>query len=71
MDDSAQRRRLLTLTVGAVAAWGALLALGSYLGIDSQTPSRDVRRLAVMAACSGVFVGGWLLALWFRARRKR
>ncbi|MBX3426137.1 MAG: hypothetical protein KF688_10695 [Pirellulales bacterium] len=70
MDDVAQRRRLLTLTIGAVAVWGAVLALGSYLGIDSQTPDRDVRRLAVMAGCSGLFVGAWLLALWLRSRRK-
>ncbi|MAT69202.1 MAG: hypothetical protein CMJ58_06715 [Planctomycetaceae bacterium] len=71
MDESQQRRRLLIVTIAAVSLWGLLLAFGSYLGIDRQTPSRDAWRFAIMAACSGAFVGGWLLALWVRARRQR
>lgn len=70
-DDDAHRRQLLRLTITAVAAWGLLLAIGSYLGIDRQTPSRDVGRFLIMAGCSGAFVGGWLLALWARNRRQR
>ncbi len=63
------RRLLLWLIVAAVAAWGALLALGAYLGLDPQTPDRDFRRLWVVAGTTGGFLGLWLGALFFRRRR--
>ena len=70
MNDAQQRKWMLLGVIVAVAAWGGFLALGSYLGIDRQTLSRDVRRLVIMASSSGIFLGGWLLALWLRARRQ-
>ena len=63
------RRALLWLIVGAVAAWGVLLALGAYLGLDPQTPDRDYRRLLVVAATVGGFLVMWLGALLWRGKR--
>jgi hypothetical protein len=63
------RRLLLWTIVFAVAAWGALLALGAYLGLDPQTPDRDYRRLWIVAATTGGFLGLWLVALALRRRR--
>lgn len=61
-------RVLLWVIVVALAAWGALLALGAYLGLDPATPDRDFRRLWVVAAMTGGFLAFWLAALWMRKR---
>lgn len=63
------RNRMLWLLVAAVAVWGGLLALGSYLGIDQQTPSRDIRRFAVMAGSTGIFLAVWVGAILLGKRR--
>jgi hypothetical protein len=63
------RRLLLWAIVAAVAAWGGLLALGAYLGLDPQTPDGDFRRLWVVAATTGGFLLFWLVALLIRGRR--
>ena len=52
----------------AFAMWGALLALGAYLGLDPQTPDRDFRRLWVVAGMTGGFLALWMGALFFRRR---
>jgi len=64
-----RRRRMLWGLVAAVAIWGLLLAIGSYLGIDEQTPSRDIRRFLVMAGASGLFLTLWVGALFLGKRR--
>ncbi len=63
------RRLLLWSIVGALVAWGALLGLGAYLGLDPQTPDRDYRRLLVVVAMTGGFLAFWLLMLALRRRR--
>ena len=67
--EQARRNRMLWATVAAVAIWGGLLAVGSYLGLDEQTPSRDPRRFLVMAGCTGCFLALWLGALVLGKRR--
>jgi hypothetical protein len=67
--EESNRRVLLWVIVAAVTAWGCLLALGAYLGLDPQTPDRDFRRLWVVAATTGGFLVLWLGALWIRGRR--
>ena len=63
------RRVLLWAIVVGLAAWGLLLALGAYLGLDPQTPDRDFRRLWVVAATTGGFLVFWLGMLLLRRRR--
>ncbi len=63
------RRVLLWAIVAALVAWGILLGLGAYLGLDPQTPDRDFRRLWVVAATTGGFLAMWLGALALRGRR--
>lgn len=71
MDSEARQRQLMMRGVmGALAAWGILLAVGSFLGIDRQTPDRDFRRLLVVAATTGGFLLFWLAALRFGKRRQ-
>lgn len=64
-------RLMLRLVIGAVAAWGAMLALGAYLGLDPQTPDRDWRRMLLVGGSTGLFLAIWLAALWARNRRRR
>ncbi len=61
-------RALLWCVIAAVAAWGAMLALGSYLGLDPQTPDRDIRRMLFIGGSTGLFLAGWLGAPWLRRR---
>jgi hypothetical protein len=63
------RRLLMGLVVGAVAAWGAFLALGSYLGLDPATPDRDLRRMLMVGGCVAAFLGVWMWLLWRRGPR--
>ena len=63
------RRLLFWLVVGGLIAWGLLLGLGSYLGLDPGTPDRDVRRLAFVTGSVGLFLAFWMAALWLRSRR--
>jgi hypothetical protein len=63
------RRLLLWAIVGGLVAWGCLLGLGAYLGLDPQTPDRDYRRLWVVVAMTGGFLVFWLLALATKRRR--
>lgn len=63
------RRMLIGAIVAGVVAWGALLGLGAYLGLDPQTPDRDFRRLWVVAATTSGFLAFWLLMLALKRRR--
>jgi membrane protein DedA with SNARE-associated domain len=63
------RRMLLWTIVGALAAWGLLLGLGSFLGIDPATPDHDIRRMAMVTGSVAVFLAIWLGLLWLRGRR--
>ena len=63
------RRILLWSIVGALALWGALLGVGSYLGLDPGTPDRDVRRLAFVGGSVMIFLTVWLGLMWFRGPR--
>jgi membrane protein DedA with SNARE-associated domain len=63
------RRFLLWAIIGGLAAWGCLLALGAFLGLDPQTPDRDYRRLWVVVATTGGFLVFWLMMLALRRRR--
>jgi membrane protein DedA with SNARE-associated domain len=70
MDSESDRRRLLLWSiVGALAVWGLLLGLGSYLGLDPETPDRDVRRMAFVGGSVAIFLAVWLGLLWLRGRR--
>ena len=61
-------RVLLWAIVAGLAAWGALLALGAFLGLDPATPDADFRRLWVVAGVTGGFLAFWMAALWLRKR---
>ncbi len=67
-EERIRRKRMLWGLVAAVAIWGGLLATGSYLGIDEQTPSRDFRRFLVMAGSTGLFLALWIGAIFLRRR---
>jgi membrane protein DedA with SNARE-associated domain len=64
------RRLLLWTIVGALAAWGLLLGLGSFLGLDPQTPDHDIRRLAMVTGSVALFLAVWMGLLWLRGKRK-
>jgi hypothetical protein len=68
--EPASRRLLMWAVVGAIAAWGLMLGLGSYLGLDPATPDRDLRRFAIVTGCVGAFLAFWGAAFWLRGRRK-
>jgi hypothetical protein len=63
------RRVLLWSVVAALAVWGLLLGVGSYLGIDPETPDRDIRRLAFVGGSVAMFLAFWMALLWWRSRR--
>jgi hypothetical protein len=63
------RRVLMWSIVGALALWGLLLGVGSYLGLDPGTPDRDLRRLAFVGGSVMIFLTIWLSLLWFRGPR--
>jgi membrane protein DedA with SNARE-associated domain len=65
------RRVLLWTIIAALAAWGVLLAVGAYLGLDPQTPDHDLRRVGVALLAVGGFLGVWLLLLVTRRRPRR
>jgi 4-amino-4-deoxy-L-arabinose transferase-like glycosyltransferase len=69
MQHEPTNRRLLWYIVAGLVAWGILLAIGAYLGLDPQTPDRDYRRLWVVAAMTGGFLALWLGALALRNRK--
>ena len=69
--DEPQRKALLAAVMGGLAAWGGLLSLGAYLGLDAQTPSYDIRRLLVVAGVTAGILAFWGAALLARARRLR
>jgi hypothetical protein len=54
------RRVLLWSIIVALAAWGVLLALGAYLGLDPQTPDHDWRRVGI--ALAAVAATCWVAA---------
>lgn len=62
-------RQLMWLVAGGLAAWGLFLAIGSYLGLDPETPDRDFRRFLVVAGCVGAFLAVWLGAVWLKGKR--
>lgn len=57
---------LMKWLIVGLALWGLLLGVGAYLGLDAQTPSRDYRRLLVVAATIGGFLVLWLAAIYKR-----
>ena len=67
--EPANRRLMLWSIVAGLAAWGVLLGLGAYLGLDPETPDRDVRRLAFVGGAVAVFLAFWMILLWLRRRR--
>jgi membrane protein DedA with SNARE-associated domain len=69
--DEPQRKALLAAVMGGLAAWGGLLSVGAYLGLDAQTPSYDIRRLLVVAGVTAGILAFWGAALLARARRLR
>jgi hypothetical protein len=64
-----KRKRATYGLMLVLAAWGLLLGLGAYLGIDALTPSHDVRRSLVVVGAVGGFLLMWGVALWLRGRR--
>jgi membrane protein DedA with SNARE-associated domain len=64
------RRLLMRAVIGGLVAWGVFLGLGAYLGLDPETPDRDIRRLLLVGGSIGLFLAVWLAALWLRSRRK-
>ncbi|HYO24339.1 MAG TPA: hypothetical protein VEQ85_05255 [Lacipirellulaceae bacterium] len=66
--EPSSRRVLLAWIVGSLAAWGALLALGTFLGIDPATPDYDIRRMLVVVGVFGTFLALWGVLLWRRGR---
>jgi hypothetical protein len=69
MEREPSNRNLMWLVVAALAAWGLLLALGAFLGLDPATPDYDWRRMGVALAAIGGFLGIWMGALWAKRRR--
>jgi hypothetical protein len=63
------RHLLMRWVVGGLIAWGLLLGLGSYLGLDPETPDHDVRRLLIVTGSVGIFLAVWMAALWLRGKR--
>lgn len=63
------RRLLMWLVFGGLVAWGALLGLGAYLGLDPETPDLDYRRALVVAGTIGGFILFWLAALLWRGKK--
>lgn len=62
-------RQLMWLVAGGLAAWGLFLGLGAYLGLDPETPDRDIRRFLVVTGCVGAFLAVWLGAVWLKGKR--
>ena len=63
------RRLLMWLVFGGLVAWGALLGLGAYLGLDPETPDLDYRRALVVAGTIGGVILFWLAALLWRGKK--
>ncbi|TWU29968.1 hypothetical protein [Bythopirellula polymerisocia] len=61
----------LILIAGALAVWGLLLAWGAYQAPAGGNPGHDRRKLWVVAATTGGFLGLWALALWMGRGRMR
>ena len=58
-----QPRSLILLIMLALVAWGAFHAVGAW------RLNYDPRRAAVVLACTGIFIGFWLIML--RSQRNR
>ena len=65
MDETVGRNRLLWGIVGAVAVWGAVLAVGAW------RLNHNVWRTVVVLGCVAAFLGFWGMMLAIRARRLR
>jgi membrane protein DedA with SNARE-associated domain len=63
------RRVLMWSVVGGLILWGLLLGLGSYLGLDPETPDHDIRRMLIVTGSVAIFLAVWMAALWLRGRR--
>lgn len=68
--EPANRRMLMYLVAGGLAAWGLMLGLGSFLGLDPATPDYDIRRFLIITGCVGAFLAFWGVALWTRRGRR-
>ena len=58
-----QRRNLILIIMLALVAWGVFHAGGAW------RLNYDLRRAAVVLACTGVFIGFWLIMLWTQRKR--
>jgi hypothetical protein len=67
--EPANRRMLMWLVAGGLAAWGLMLGIGSFLGLDPETPDYDIRRFLIITGCVGAFLAVWGVALWTRRDR--
>ncbi|MEX2114058.1 MAG: hypothetical protein WD845_12780 [Pirellulales bacterium] len=56
---------LLALIMGGLVVWSIYVAIGAYLY------NYNPWRVVVIMACTALFLGFWLLALWNRNRRAR
>ena len=56
---------MIAVLIGALAAWGIYLAIGAT-GLFTDDSLFDARRSIIVLTCSAVFLGSWLLIMWFR-----
>ena len=73
MPKTDDKQRLLFGVMLAVAAWGSILALGAFLfGPDLATGqvtfAPNVVRGGIVLGFVAIFVGGWALLVWRRAK---
>jgi hypothetical protein len=72
MNNRQQKKwRVLVWLAAALAVWASLLALGAYLQLGDDQPRYDLRKPLAILGVMGLFLGGWGIALWLRARRRR
>jgi hypothetical protein len=73
--NSDKSARFIPLMMLALLAWGAMLALGTFLyriqqaGADGDGGQRALFRGLIVLACTLAFLGLWLAALALRKRR--
>ena len=76
MNADAEQRRFLRFLMLALLAWGAMLALGTFLyrvqreGGKPADGSLPLYRGLIVLGCTLAFLGLWLAALAVRARRQ-
>ncbi len=72
MNDQERKKWLpLAVLAAALVVWTALLALGAFLQLGAVRPRHDWTKSLAMLGVLWIFLAGWGLALWLRARRNR